>query len=60
MKLSFESWGNACEGAWKAVKNCCCGEEVKERPKKSKKDKETKRQKKLKYTKDNKKIQSPF
>jgi len=30
MKLSYEGWGEACEGAWQAVKNCCCGEEDEE------------------------------
>ena len=48
MKLNYDGWGEACEAAWQAVKNCCCGDEVKDTKKKIQKgqrDKKTKRQK---------------
>ena len=69
MKLNYDGWGEACEAAWQALKNCCCGDEVKDtktkrqKRQRDKKDKETKTQRdkktnrpKEKNPKDNKKL----
>ena len=46
MKLNYDGWGEACEAAWQALKNCCCGDEVKDtktKRQKRQRDKNTKR-----------------